>query len=69
MDNNVIVPVNLMRACNLYNVGHENNVNCLIIAVYAIAIHLHSIENKSKNMKMNDFIIVSTSQLTINNII
>ena len=69
MDNNVIVPVNLMRACSLYNVGNENNVNCLIIAVNAITIRLHSIENKSKNMKMNDFIIVSTSQLTINNII
>ena len=32
MDNNVIVPVNLMRTSILHNVGHENNVHCLIIA-------------------------------------
>ena len=36
MDNIVIVPVNLMRACTLDNASHENNVHCLAIAATAI---------------------------------
>ena len=59
-----------MRTYTLHNVGHENNVNCLIITVNAIAGALFAFygEQEQKD-KMNDFIIVSTSQLTINNII
>ena len=37
MDNNVILPVNLIRTSTLQNVGHENNVQYLTIAVYAIS--------------------------------
>ena len=36
MDNNVILPVNLITTSTLQNVGHENNVHYLTIAVYAI---------------------------------
>ena len=58
MDNNVIVPVNLMRACALYNVAHENNV-LLLMSMLLLELCLHSIENKNKN-RMKYFIIVAT---------
>ena len=56
MVNNVIVPVNLMRASILHNVGHENNVHCTIIAGAVFSLY----EEQEQKDRMKDFIIVST---------
>ena len=67
---NIIVLFNLMRVCTLHNVGHENNVHCLAIAVNAIAGAVFAFygEQEQKD-RMKDFIIVSTYQLNISKMI
>ena len=70
MDNNVIIPVNLMRPYTLYNIGHENNLYCLAVNVNAIAgavFVFYRVQEQKERMK--DFLIVSTYQLTISDIV
>ena len=52
MDNNVIVSVNLMRACTLHNVGHENNINSPAIA-WALFAFYREQEQKDKNERFH----------------
>ena len=58
MDNNVIVCINSMRACTLYNISHENNILCLAIAIDIIVGALLSFygEQKQKD-RMNDLLL------------
>ena len=48
IDNNVIVPVNSMRACTLYDVGHDTNVHCLAIAGVVFVLYYREQEQKDR---------------------
>ena len=61
MGNNVIVLKNLMRACTLHNVGHENNVNYLVIVGAMFAFNVE--QDKMK------YLVCKYIQLTISNMI
>ena len=52
MDNNVIVPVNSMRVCTLYDVGHDDtNVHCLSI-VGAVFVFYYREQEQKDRMKI-----------------
>ena len=65
MDNNVVIPVNLMRANILHNITHGNNVHCLAIDGGVFAFY----RDEDQKERMKDFIIVSTYRLNIINMI
>ena len=45
-----------MRACTLYNPGHENNVHCFAIAGVVFGFY----KDHEQKDRMKDFIVIST---------